>query len=181
MDKVCSNCGNVIPEGTAFCTECGTPAPKSEDKPKKEKKPKKDITVDAKANVKSKKDFEVDINCDVKDADESKNTVEKTPISDNVFRKEKGYVKPLHSVAYFFLMLLFAIPLVGLIASVAMSASSKNENLANFGKAVFVWKIIFIVITVVVLIVVLVFLHNKGITFGLIGQTFSDALASLTK
>lgn len=141
MENKCSNCGTVIPEGNAFCTECGTPASQAEEKPKKEK----------------------------------------TPISDNVFHNEKDYVKPLHSVAYFFLILLFAIPVVGLISSIGMSASSKNENLANFGKAVFVWKMIFIVITVVALIVLLVFLHNKGITFEMIGLTYTEAFTSLVK
>ena len=27
MARICSNCGKEIPEGAAFCTECGTPAP----------------------------------------------------------------------------------------------------------------------------------------------------------
>lgn len=181
MENKCSNCGTAIPDGNAFCTECGTAAPKVEEKNKKEKKPKKDVKIVLDADIKNKRNAKIDFDCEIKDAEPSEQTVEKTPISDNVFHNSTGYVKPLHSVAYFFLILLFAIPVIGLIASIGMSASSKNENLANFGKAVFVWKMIFIVLTIASLIVLLVVLHNKGLTFGLIGQTLTDALTSLVK
>lgn len=139
MSIKCSNCGNKIPEGNAFCTECGSPAPKSE-------------------------------------------AVEKKPISENVFHNEvKNNTKPLHWVAYFFLLLLFAIPVVGLIASIAMSASSKNDNTANLGKAVFIWKIIILFILLIAFIVLLVTLRKAGLTLGYIGQTFNDAFAFLKK
>lgn len=160
MSIVCEKCGSEIAENSSFCTECGAAVVKSEVKAEKKAEKKSE------ASAKEVKKEEV---------------VEKKPISENVFHNSKSNAKPLHSVAYFFLMLLFAVPVVGLIASIAFSASSKNENLANYGKAVFIWKIIGLVITLVVAIAFLIMLRRAGITFDYIGQTFKDAFAFALK
>ena len=63
--------------------------------------------------------------------------------------------KPLKTGTAFFLMLLFAIPVVGLISSIILSAAGKKcKSRKSFARAVLIWKILLIIIALCLVILV---------------------------
>ena len=69
--------------------------------------------------------------------------------------------KPLKTGTAFFLMLLFAIPVVGLISSIILSAAGKKcKSRKSFARAVLIWKILLIILALSLCIVVY-FMFNE--------------------
>lgn len=63
--------------------------------------------------------------------------------------------KPLKTGTAFFLMLLFAIPVVGLISSIILSAAGKKcKSRKSLARAVLIWKILLIILALSLVIVV---------------------------
>ena len=71
--------------------------------------------------------------------------------------------------AYFGLMLLFAIPIIGQIACLIMAFAPKNKNIKHFARAQLIWMVIGIIIAALVI---------GGIV--LLVNTFSDYIAEAT-
>lgn len=68
--------------------------------------------------------------------------------------------KPLKTGTAFFLMLLFAIPVVGLISSIILSAAGKKcKSRKSFARAVLIWKILLIILALS-LVIVCYFMFN---------------------
>ncbi|MBO4494578.1 MAG: zinc ribbon domain-containing protein [Clostridiales bacterium] len=72
------------------------------------------------------------------------------PVEEKKGKKSKGEAdtesKPLSTGGAFWLLFLFAIPVVGFISSIIFSVSGKKQSRKNLSRAVLIWKIIGIII-----------------------------------
>ena len=128
MAKFCTECGKEIADGVAFCTECGTKAPADP----------------ATATTKT-----------VTEAKETKveSPVVHTPPAQS-YQAQQTYTQPapdpaskvVGTGAYFGLMLLFAIPIIGQIACLIMAFAPKNKNIKHFARAQLIWMVIAVVL-----------------------------------
>ena len=128
MAKFCTECGKEIKEGVAFCTECGTKAPAD---------PAPSVT----ETVTEAKDTKVET------------PVVHTPPAQS-YQAQQTYTQPapdptskvVGTGAYFGLMLLFAIPIIGQIACLIMAFAPKNKNIKHFARAQLIWMVIAVVL-----------------------------------
>ncbi len=60
--------------------------------------------------------------------------------------------KEISTAGYFWLMLLYSIPLIGFIAMLIFSFAAKNKNLRNFGRAHLVWIVVCLVLTIILVL-----------------------------
>ena len=151
MAKFCTECGKEIAEGVAFCTECGTKAPADP------------------------------VSATTETVTEAKDTKVETPVvhtpPTQSYQAQQTYTQPapdptskvVGTGAYFGLMLLFAIPIIGQIACLIMAFASKNKNIKHFARAQLIWMVIGIIIAALVI---------GGII--LLVNTFSDYIAEAT-
>ena len=110
MAKFCTECGKEIAQGVAFCTECGTKAPADPETATTE-------------TVTEAKDTKVEP------------PVVHTPPAQS-YQAQQTYTQPapdpaskvVGTGAYFGLLLLFAIPIIGQIACLIMAFAPKNKN-----------------------------------------------------
>ena len=151
MAKFCTECGKEIAAGVAFCTECGTKAPA-------------DPATATTETVTEAKDTKVEP------------PVVHTPPAQS-YQAQQIYTQPapdptskvVGTGAYFGLMLLFAIPIIGQIACLIMAFAPKNKNIKHFARAQLIWMVIGIIIAALVI---------GGIV--LLVNTFSDYIAEAT-
>ena len=151
MAKFCTECGKEIAAGVAFCTECGTKAPA-------------DPATATTETVTEAKDTKVET------------PVVHTPPAQS-YQAQQTYTQPapdptskvVGTGAYFGLMLLFAIPIIGQIACLIMAFAPKNKNIKHFARAMLIWTVIGIIIAALVI---------GGIV--LLVNTFSDYIAEAT-
>ena len=151
MAKFCTECGKEIAQGVAFCTECGTKAPA-------------DPATATTETVTEAKDTKVET------------PVVHTPPAQS-YQAQQTYTQPapdptskvVGTGAYFGLMLLFAIPIIGQIACLIMAFAPKNKNIKHFARAQLIWMVIGIIIAALVI---------GGIV--LLVNTFSDYIAEAT-
>ena len=128
MAKFCTECGKEIAQGVAFCTECGTKAPA-------------DPATATTETVTEAKDTKVET------------PVVHTPPAQS-YPAQQTYTPPapdpaskvVGTGAYFGLMLLFAIPIIGQIACLIMAFAPKNKNIKHFARAQLIWMVIAIVL-----------------------------------
>ncbi|MBR2749830.1 MAG: zinc-ribbon domain-containing protein [Clostridiales bacterium] len=71
---------------------------------------------------------------------------------DKVYGEPVTESKPLSTGGAFWLLFLFAIPVVGLISSIIFSVSGKKQSRKNLSRAVLIWKIIGIIVALAVCI-----------------------------
>ena len=128
MAKFCTECGKEIAQGVAFCTECGTKAPA-------------DPATATTETVTEAKDTKVEP------------SVVHTPPAQS-YQAQQTYTQPatdptskvVGTGAYFGLMLLFAIPIIGFIACIIMAFAPKNKNIKHFARAMLIWTVIAVVL-----------------------------------
>ena len=128
MAKFCTECGKEIAQGVAFCTECGTKAPAD---------PAPTVT----EAVTEAKDTNVET------------PVVHTPPAQS-YQAQQTYTQPaadptskvVGTGAYFGLMLLFALPIIGFIACIIMAFAPKNKNIKHFARAMLIWTVIAVVL-----------------------------------
>ena len=128
MAKFCTECGKEIADGVAFCTECGTKAPA-------------DPVSATTETVTDAKDTKVET------------PVVHTPPAQS-YQAQQTYTQPapdstskvVGTGAYFGLMLLFALPIIGQIACLIMAFAPKNKNIKHFARAQLIWMVIAIVL-----------------------------------
>ena len=152
MANFCTGCGKEILEGMSFCTECGTPVPPEEENRKTE-------------TTMTSKEAETTI----------KSTEGEAPTQVNVSREENLVPPPVlaqqpqviyqqdalpqtqpvedrnkvvKTGTYFWLMFLFAIPILGWFVCILMAILPKNKNLKHFARAVLIWLLIGAIICV---------------------------------
>ena len=164
MAKFCTECGKEIAAGVAFCTECGTKAPA-------------DPATATTETVTEAKDTKVET------------PVVHTPPAQS-YQAQQTYTQPapdptskvVGTGAYFGLMLLFAIPIIGQIACLIMAFAPKNKNIKHFARAQLIWMVIAIVL-IGILVALLSVLTNTlmdfikestGGEFSNLGDIFSN-------
>ena len=157
MAKFCTECGKEIAQGVAFCTECGTKAPA-------------DPATATTETVTEAKDTKVEP------------PVVHTPPAQS-YQAQQTYTQPapdptskvVGTGAYFGLMLLFAIPIIGQIACLIMAFAPKNKNIKHFARAQLIWMVIAIVL-IGILVALLSVLTNTLMDFikESIGGEFSN-------
>ncbi len=141
MARFCTECGKEIASGVAFCTECG--AKVNADPTPQTAEPVTAVKTEPKVEAKPE------------------NTVHTTP--PQTYQVRQAYNPPVQTVyappvpnttnkvvstgAYFGLMLLFALPIIGFIACIIMAFAPRNKNIKHFARAMLIWMIIAFVIT----------------------------------
>ena len=157
MAKFCTECGKEIADGVAFCTECGTKAPADP------------------------------VTATTETVTEAKETKVETPVVHTPpaqsHQAQQTYTQPapdpaskvVGTGAYFGLMLLFAIPIIGQIACLIMAFAPKNKNIKHFARAQLIWMVIAIVL-IGILVALLSVLTNTLMDFikESIGDEFSN-------
>ena len=151
MAKFCTECGKEIAAGAAFCTKCGTKAPA-------------DPVTETTETVTEAKETKVET------------PVAHTPPAQS-YQAQQTYTQPapdpaskvVGTGAYFGLMLLFALPIIGQLACLIMAFAPKNKNIKHFARAQLIWMVIGIIIAALVI---------GGIV--LLVNTFSDYIAEAT-
>lgn len=81
--------------------------------------------------------------------------------------------KVISTAAYFWLMLLYALPVVGFISCIIMAFVPRNRNLKNYAKATLIWVIVSLVLAgLLILLVILLgdslmdYIKRSGEVFG---------------
>ncbi|MBO5725635.1 MAG: zinc-ribbon domain-containing protein [Clostridia bacterium] len=148
---ICTNCGSEINAGTNFCTVCGT---KVEEAP---------MTL-------GQVDF-------------TEQTVNEEPVFIQPVRQEEKPEKkipekysPLGPWTYFWLQVLFAVPIVGFVFLIVFSFNDSNINRRNFARSYWCKLIIAAGVFLVTLIIALVFgfsLRSAVLMDGLGGNMYS--------
>ncbi len=166
MERFCTNCGKEIPDGIAFCTECGTKAPEQASAPQPVNEPSTVAETpqpQPAPQVQYTPPTPVAQPASFAPADEKK--------SDTV-----------GTAYYFFMQLLFSIPIIGLIVCIITMSSGNNQSKKNFSKAYLIWLIIGIVLSIVG-IIALISVGNSfmdyinsqlGGEYGNIGELFEQ-------
>ena len=154
MAKFCTECGKEIADGVAFCTECGTKAPADP----------VSATTETVTEVKETK---------------VETPAVHTPSAQNNYQAQQTYTAPqtayappapdptskvVGTGAYFGLMLLFALPIIGQIACLIMAFAPKNKNIKHFARAQLIWMVIAIVL-IGILVALLSVLTNTLMDF----------------
>lgn len=158
MAKFCTNCGKEIADGIAFCTECGTPAPA--DKPSFESEtviaaeavePRQETpsfaTSQQPQSYQPQKEYQPPQNNQPQQAYQPPMPYQQADAQQEI-KPKGGKYGVLSTGAFFGLILLFAIPVIGCIACIVMAFAPKNENLKHFARAMLIWVIIFMVLCV---------------------------------
>ena len=131
MAKFCTECGKEIADGVAFCTECGAKTP---------------ATTAAKAETVT--DNAVQPQTQPQQTYQQptpQQTVVQTPTAEPVS-------KVVGTGTYFALMLLYALPIIGIISVIVMASKAKNKNIKNFAKANLIWAIIAVILSISVVV-----------------------------
>ncbi len=168
MAKFCTECGKEIANGVAFCTECGTQAPA-------------DPVTEMSETV-----------TEVKETKVKTPAVHTAPAQNNYQAPQQTqpvYQQPLITQAtpdstskvvgtgaYFGLMFLFALPIIGILSVVIMSFAAKNKNIKHFAKANLIWAIIAFVLFIAAIIGIIA-LGNSLLEY--IKQALEDSLGDL--
>ena len=119
MARFCTGCGSELREGVAFCTECGAKAEQHVSQ-----QPAAPQTVPQRV---------------------SQPTVQPAP-QYTLQPAAEDPNKVVGTGAFFGMMLLFSIPVIGWIACVIMAFAPKNENIRHFARANLIWLIIALLI-----------------------------------
>ncbi|MBE6031411.1 MAG: zinc ribbon domain-containing protein [Clostridiales bacterium] len=139
MAKFCINCGAEIPDGTAFCTGCGTKI--------EETMPQVPVTEAATTPEEP-----------AQPQTPPKQQTYQTPPQQPVYQQPAQVpydVPPIGkygvvSTGYFFFMMIFyAIPVIGTIACIFTAFKGKNKNKKNFAKAMLIWLVISLILSLV--------------------------------
>ena len=183
MARFCTECGKELPDGVAFCTECGA---KVYVKPKAKKSetvteaaPKdEEVHTDREQTVLSQQS-EPPTQQTQTPPQQTKPDTYTSPQQTNPDSPQQNYVPPQQNYvppqqtgyvppaadpankvvgtgAFFGLILLFAIPIVGFIACVVMSFAPKNKNIKHFARAMLIWTIIAIVLIAILAAIITV-------------------------
>ena len=141
MAKFCTGCGMELTDGLMFCTGCGTKVPEGapaeapavkEEIPAEEKVVKEPVTVQAEPQQPPPQQTAY------------------TPPMQAVQQAENHSASTAH---FFWMMLVYALPLIGWIICLIMAFAPKNESKKHFARAILIWGIVGIVISIIGLII----------------------------
>lgn len=145
MAKFCTGCGMELTDGLMFCTGCGTKVPEGapaeapavkEEIPAEEKVVKEPVTVQAQPEQQQQYI--------------PPQQTAYTPPMQALQQAENHSASTAH---YFWMMLVYALPLIGWIICIVMAFVPKNESKKHFARAILIWGIVGIVISIIGLII----------------------------
>lgn len=140
---ICLKCGAQLPDDSKFCTTCGAPM----------ETPAPEVTSEVTPEVAS------EVTPEVTPEAASEPTPAPTPAPSPAVTPEPtkavpptptrgGLFPALGTGAFFGMLLVFMLPVIGFIVSIVLTFAAKNRNLRNFSRAVLIWYLIGIVLTV---------------------------------
>ncbi len=132
MARFCTECGAKLKDGAAFCSECGTKVPAGKQPGAAPETPPQTQAQPAAAEQQTyqpRQTYTVPVS---------------TPPA----------AQPVSTAYYFWMMLLFAIPVVGLIVCLVTAFSGEDASRKNFSRAVFIWILVAIVLSIIVAIAI---------------------------
>ena len=152
MAKFCTECGKEIRDGIAFCTECGTKAPAEPEinaiQPASEaEQPEQPPVATPAASIQPQQPPVVVPVAPVQPQQApvaAAVAVQTSPIPQPVMAPVASDPtnKTVSTAAYFWLMLLFAIPVIGWLICLIMAFAPKNKNLKHFARAILIWGLV---------------------------------------
>ena len=152
MSKFCTNCGATLDDDAVFCPECGirfdtAPAeeaagPAAADEPAPEVRP--EPREEVRPQPETVRPEQVQYAAPPAPAP--------VPVPEAAPEPVKRS-KEISTGGYFWLMLLFAVPVVGFIAMLIFAGAVKNKNLRNFARAHVVWVIVALITAIALWIV----------------------------
>ena len=154
MSKFCTNCGAELPDGAMFCTECGTKLPPAEQQP---------LPVPVEDQI----PVSVEPPAPPATAQAYPETPAPAPVypAPNPYQTQEPYQqpyaaqpaasappakedKPVSTIGFMLLQLLYVIPVVGFICSLVLAVAPQNKNVRHHALANFIWRIILLVLFV---------------------------------
>ncbi|MBR3060272.1 MAG: zinc-ribbon domain-containing protein [Oscillospiraceae bacterium] len=133
MARFCTECGTAIPEGAGFCIECGAKAPEAETNPAQPAvpaSPEPYPAVPQPQPVPEQNGYE-----------EPQQAAYPPRPSAGPSRPDRSG-KPVSTLGFWALKLLYAIPVVGFFASLVLSIAPENKSLKHHALATLIWRII---------------------------------------
>ena len=159
MAKFCTGCGREIADGVAFCTECGTKAPA--DTPQQAPKPQETATEQTIQAPNPQTSAQPAPEAPSEQAAPTQ-TAFTPPPQPEPARQQQTYTqsayqspaparesKVVGTGAFFGLIFLFAIPVIGWLACLIMAFASKNKNIKHYARAMLIWIVIGLVFAVI--------------------------------
>lgn len=154
---ICKNCNAQLPDGTFYCTECGTPTPRDE-------VINQEPTVAAQEQPVAEPVIEpVAVSQPTYQQNYYSSPAPQSPIVINEEDLPEEY-KPLSPISYFGLQMLYSIPIVGLIFMIIFSISRGNIHRRNFTLAYWIPMIFIIALFIIAFVVMLLFVPTAGIS-----------------
>ena len=162
MAKFCSECGKEIDAGVSFCSECG-------------KAVNENVMPETEGNT------SLENTPAVNTVEEQPEEVKQPDTSLQPVTVQPADVTPASADTtvgmgvYFGLIVLFAIPVIGLIACIIMCFAAKNKSIKNYARAKLIWLIIGIVVCAILFAITYIAINTltdyiKQITNGQFGD-----------
>ena len=145
MAKFCTGCGKELSDGLMFCTGCGTKVP--EDAPAEAPAVKEEIPAEEKV---VKEPVMVQAQPEQQQQYIPPQQQQYTPPMQALQQAENHSASTAH---FFWMMLVYALPLIGWIICIIMAFAPKNESKKHFARAILIWGIVGIVISIIGLII----------------------------
>lgn len=132
MSNFCTKCGKEIENGKAFCSGCGTPI-----KVVETVQEDKSFAKNTQSNIPPQQTMN-----QTSSNFENTNTVE----TEKYEAVKTGY--------YFWMMFLYAIPIIGWLICIITIFATKNKSKKNFSKAMLIWLIIGLILSLIISLVI---------------------------
>ena len=132
MARFCTECGAMLKDGAAFCSECGAKVPAGKQPGAAPETPPQTQAQPAAAEQQTyqpRQTYTVPVS---------------TPPA----------VQPVSTAYYFWMMLLFAVPVIGLIVCLVTAFSGDDTSRKNFSRAVLIWILVAIVLSIIAAIAI---------------------------
>lgn len=160
MVKFCTSCGTELKDGMAFCTNCGAKAcepqpvqPQPVQQPIPQPQPVQPQPVQQ--PVPQPQPVQQPIPQPIQQPVPQPQPVQPQPVQQPIFAQgelkpdNKGKYGIVSTGAFFGLIFLFAIPIVGFVACLIFAFASKNENRKHFARAFLIWMLIALVLGII--------------------------------
>ncbi len=171
-EDVCMKCGSVLADGAAFCTSCGTPRgaaptespvsqPQPQPQPQYVQEPSRQQYTQPAQQYAQPQYFQP-----------HQQTVYASPQAVPASASDKTD-KVVGTGAYFWLMFLYALPVIGFLVCLIMGFAAKNKNLKHFARAILIWVLVGLIISAIISIAVYFLIGSLGDLAGLdLGSLF---------
>ena len=128
MPNFCTKCGKEIENGKAFCSSCGTPIKTSN-------------------NIQENSNTIQNINPQPQFNQTASNI-------ENTINTEIEKYDVVKTSYYFWMMLLYAIPIIGWLICIITIFATKNKSKKNFSKAILIWLIVGLIFSLIISLVI---------------------------